>query len=82
MKDWVSMVDEYGRRFLWNRRHQTSHWDMPPGTLPWWVRPIWETFLEVESQVEVESLLEIDGRWRPCDHPTSCGAVHYGGLRP
>ena len=39
--DWVSMVDEYGHRFFWNRCYQTSRWDMPPGTLPPWVRLVW-----------------------------------------
>ena len=32
--DWVSVVDEHRRVFFWNQRHNTTHWSMPPGTLP------------------------------------------------
>ena len=33
LDDLVSMVDEYGRCFFWNRRHNTTHWSMLPAPL-------------------------------------------------
>ena len=58
--DWVSMVDEHGRCFLWNRRYDTTHWNVPPGMLRRWVC-YGRCFLELESQVEVEFLRGLDG---------------------
>ena len=54
--DWVSTVDEY----FWNRRHNTTHWSMPPGMLHRWVRLRWGTYLDVESQQEVQFLPRLD----------------------
>ena len=53
-EDWVSMVDEHGRQFHWNRRHNTTHWSMPLRTLHRWVCLLRGTFLEVESQVDAQ----------------------------
>ena len=58
--DWVSMVDEHGRCFFWNRRYDTTHWNVPPGMLHRWVC-YGRRFLELESQVEVEFLRGLDG---------------------
>ena len=46
---WVMTLSE-DHAYYWNRLERTSHWEMPPGRRPCWVRSLDDLFVLVESQ--------------------------------
>ena len=38
------------RTYFWNRQERTSHWEMPPGIRPGWVRSRDGLFVHIDTQ--------------------------------
>ena len=53
---WVQIMTDDDRPYFWNRLDRTSHWVMPPGSRPGWVRTLDGLIVHLENKNAMRSI--------------------------